>query len=96
MFLNTRKFEKNLTVFFKFLNIGSHNTKLVDTGAEHICRTAHTVLHFLFEGIFNSIDIVATLYLILEYHGKIALRVKLAILIAEDVNKISTLVGTSH
>ncbi len=38
MLFHTRKFEKDLTILFKFLDIRSHNAKLVDTVAEHVGR----------------------------------------------------------
>ena len=74
MLFHTGEFEKNLTVFFKLLDVWSHHAELVDTAAEHIGRAADTVFYLAAQSSLDGSVVVAALNLVLEHHGEVALR----------------------
>ena len=86
MLFDARKLKKNLTVFFKLLNVGGHDAELVDTGAQNVCRRADAVFDLLTQSRADGFFRVAALDLILEKNCQVALRVESLILGDEEVD----------
>ncbi len=96
MLFHARKFEQYLAVLFKLLDVGGNDAKLVDTGAEHVGRAAHTVFYLLLERVLGCVKALAAFHLVLEHNREVALRVELAVFVAEYVDIVGTLVDAGY
>src|SRR5699024_3068088 len=46
-FFDTRQLDKNKTVLFQFLNIGSDHTETVDTSTQYVVRVIHRTIQLV-------------------------------------------------